>query len=123
MSIHCEEGVYSKQHRLWNWSLTGNGKVSAQNTVIAVNCRWKQDIQGKDINKTRNILYTWTKLQKDTIILWAFIVKRVFILSSIASETCHSQEMVRSVHRILSLQLTVAENKTFKVKTLIKHAS
>ena len=38
------------------------------------------------------------KLQKDTISLWAFIVKRVFILSSIASETGHSQEMVRSVH-------------------------
>ena len=53
MSIHCKEGVYSKHYCLWNWLLTGNGKVSAQNTVIAVNCRWEQDIQGKDINKTR----------------------------------------------------------------------
>ena len=53
MSIHCKEGIYYKQYCLWNWSLTGNGKVSAQNTVIAVNCRWEQDIQGKDINKTR----------------------------------------------------------------------
>ena len=63
MSIHCKEGVYSKQHCLWNWSLTGNGKFSAQNTVIAVNCRWKQDIQGKDINKTRKLIYTWIMLQ------------------------------------------------------------
>ena len=156
--IHCEEGVYSKQHCLWNLSLTGNGKVSAQNTVIAVNCRWKQDIQGKDINKTRKLIYTWimhwhfvyhslwrvlilnslplkgsgTLVQisqsfftlkdiqsKKTLIiyatysthecckkimrLWAFIVKRVFILSSIASETGYSLEMVQSVHRILSL--------------------
>ena len=31
--------------------------------------------------------------------------------------------MVQSVHRILSLQLTVVENKTFKVKTLIKSAT
>ena len=29
------------------WLLTGNGRVSAQNTVIAVNWRWEQDIQGK----------------------------------------------------------------------------
>ena len=63
MSIHCKEGVYSKQHCLWNWLLTGNGKVSAQNAVIAVNCRWKQDIQGKDINKTRKLIYTWIMLQ------------------------------------------------------------
>ena len=58
------------------------------------------------------------KLQKDTISLWAFIVKRVFILSSIASETSYSLEMAQSVHRILSLQLTVIENKTFKVKVI-----
>ena len=63
------------------------------------------------------------KLQKDTMILWAFIVKRVFILSSIVFKTGHFLEMVELVHRILSLQLTVAENKTFKLKTLIKHAS
>ena len=58
------------------------------------------------------------KLQKDTISLWAFIAKRVFILSSIASETGYSLEMAQSVHRILSLQLTVIENKTFKVKDI-----
>ena len=63
MRIHCKEGVYSKQYCLWNWSLTGNGKDSAQNTVIAVNCRWKQDIQVKDINKTRKLIYTWIMLQ------------------------------------------------------------
>ena len=101
MSIHCKESVYSKQYYLWNWLLTGNGTVSAQNTVIAVNCRWEQDIQSKDINYIRKILYTWTKLQKDTISLWAFIVKRVFILSSITSETGYSLEMAQSVHRIL----------------------
>ena len=58
------------------------------------------------------------KLQKDTISLWAFIVKRVFILSSISSETGYSLQMAQSVHRILSLQLTVIENKTFKVKDI-----
>ena len=66
-SIHCEEVIYSKQYCLWNWSLFGNGTVSAQNTVIAVNCRWEQDIQSTDIDKTRNLLYTWRKLQKNTL--------------------------------------------------------
>ena len=47
MSIHCKDSIYSKQYYLWNWLLTGNGTVSAQNTVIAVNLRWEQDIQGK----------------------------------------------------------------------------
>ena len=63
------------------------------------------------------------KLQKYTISLWEFIVKRVFILSSIAFKTGHFLEMLELVSRILSLQLTDVENKTFKVKTLIKHAS
>ena len=63
------------------------------------------------------------KLEKDTISLWEFIVKRVFILSNIASETGYALEMVELVNRILSLQLTDVKNKTFKVKTLIKHAS
>ena len=63
------------------------------------------------------------KLQKDTISLWAFILKRVFILSSIAFKTGQFLEMLELVNRILSLQLTDVENKTFKVKTLIKHAS
>ena len=63
------------------------------------------------------------KLQKETLCLQAFIVKRSYILNSIASETGHFLEMVQLVHRILSLQLTVVENKTFKVKTLIKHAT
>ena len=56
------------------------------------------------------------KLQKDTISLWAFIAKRVFILSSIAFKTGHFLEMVQLLGRILSLQLTVIENKTFKVE-------
>ena len=62
-------------------------------------------------------------MQKETICLQAFIVKRSFILNSIASETGHFLEMVQLVHKILSLQLTVFKNKTFKVQTLIKHAT
>ena len=56
------------------------------------------------------------KLQKETLCLQAFIVKRVFILNSIAFKTGHFLEMVQLVHRTLSLQLTVVDNKTFKVK-------
>ena len=56
------------------------------------------------------------KLQKETLCLQAFIVKRKFILNSIAFKTGHFLEMVQLVHRILSLQLTVVDNKTFKVK-------
>ena len=58
------------------------------------------------------------KLQKETLCLQAFIMKRSFILNSIASETGHFLEMVHLVHRILSLQLTVVENKTFKEKDI-----
>ena len=58
------------------------------------------------------------KLEKDTISLWEFIVKRVFILSSIVFKTGHFLEMVELVNRILSLQLTDVENKTFKVKDI-----
>ena len=96
----------------------GNGTVNAKKAVIEVFCHWEQDIQSKDINYIRNLLYTWTKLQKDTISLWEFIVKRVFILSSIASETGYLLEMVELVNRILSLQLTDVKNKTFKVKDI-----
>ena len=53
-------------------------------------CNWEQDIQGKDINKKHKLIYRWIKLQKDTISLWSFIVKRVFILNSIAFKTGHS---------------------------------
>ena len=63
------------------------------------------------------------EVEKEILCLQAFIVKRSFILNSIASETGHFLEMVQLVHRILSLQLTVVENKTFKVKTLIKNTS
>ena len=56
-------GDSSKQYFLWNWLLTGNCTVSAQNIVIAVNCSWELDIQGKDINKTRKLIYTLIKLQ------------------------------------------------------------
>ena len=115
-SIPCEQSVYFKQYSLWNGSPFGNCTVSAQPTVIAVNCRWKQDIQGKDINKTRKLIFYMNKVAKSTLCLQAFIVKRSFILNSIASETGHFLEMVQLVHRILSLQLTVVENKTFKVK-------
>ena len=96
----------------------GNVTVNAKKAVIEVFCHWEQDIQSKDINYIRNLLYTWTKLQKDTISLWEFIVKRVFILSSIASETGYLLEMVELVNRILSLQLTDVKNKTFKVKDI-----
>ena len=58
------------------------------------------------------------KLQKDTISLWAFIVMRVFIFNIIAFKTGHFMEMVELVNRILSLQLTDVENKTFKVKDI-----
>ena len=58
------------------------------------------------------------KLQKDTISLWAFIVMRVFIFNSIAFKTGHFMEMVELLNRILSLQLTDVENKTFKVKDI-----
>ena len=92
--------------------------VSAKKSVIEVFCHWEQDIQSKDINYIRNLLYTWMKLEKDTICLWEFIVKRVFILSSIASETGYLVEMVELVNRILSLQLTDVKNKTFKVKDI-----
>ena len=58
------------------------------------------------------------KLEKDTISLWEFIVKRVFIQSSIAFKTGHFLEMVELLNRILSLQLTDVKNKTFKVKDI-----
>ena len=35
MSIHCEEGVYSKQHCLWNLSLT-EIKVSAMSQLTSL---------------------------------------------------------------------------------------
>ena len=56
---------------------------------------------------------------KETLSIQAFIVKRSFILNSIASETGYSLEMVQSVQRRQSLKYSVIENKTFKVKTLI----
>ena len=58
------------------------------------------------------------KLQKETLCLQAFIVKRVFIFNSIAFKTGHFSEMVELVNRILSLQLTDVENKTFNVKDI-----
>ena len=61
--------------------------------VIEVSCHWEQDIQSKDIDKTRKVLYTWMKLPKETLCLQAFIVKRVFILNSIAFKTGHSLEV------------------------------
>ena len=53
---------------------------------------------------------------KATISIQAFIVKRSFILNSIASETGHFLEMVELDNRILAMQLTDVENKTFNVK-------
>ena len=58
------------------------------------------------------------KLQKETLCLQAFIVKRVFIFNSIAFKTGHFLKMVELVNRILSLQLTDVMNKTFKVKDI-----
>ena len=63
MSIHFKEGVYSKQYCLWNWLLTGNGRVSAKKAVIEVNYRWDRTFKVKDINKTRKLIYTLIKLQ------------------------------------------------------------
>ena len=55
--------------------------------------------------------------------LFATVHCEEFIFNSIAFKTGHFMEMVELVNRILSLQLTDVENKTFEVKTLIKHAS
>ena len=93
-SIHCEDVVYYKQYCLWNWSLFGNGPVSAQNTVIAVNCRWEQDIQSTDIDKTRTY-FTHEGSCKKTLCLQALTEKVVFILNSIAFKTSHSLEVGR----------------------------
>ena len=73
--------------------------LSLQYTVIE-----NKTFNVKDIDKTRKVLYTWMKLQKDTISSRAFIVKRLFILSNIASETGHLLEMVQSVQRRQSLK-------------------
>ena len=59
------------------------------------------------------------KKQKDTISLWAFIVKRVFILSSIASETGYFLEIVQLMQRRQSLKYSVIGNKIQGKKTLI----
>ena len=63
----------------------------------------------KDINYIRNLLYTWTKLQKETLCSQAFIVKRVFILNIIAFKTGHFLEMVQLMQRRQSLKLTIVE--------------
>ena len=63
MTIHCKEGVYSKQYCLWNWSLFGNGTVNAKKAVIEVNYRWDRTFKVKDINKTRKLIYNLIKLQ------------------------------------------------------------
>ena len=55
------------------------------------------------------------KLQKETLCLQEFIVKRSFILNSIASETGQNGPVSAQV-----LQLTVFENKTLKFD---KHAT
>ena len=60
------------------------------------------------------------KLQKETICFQAFIVERSFILNSIASETGHFLEIVKSVHRILSLLLTVVEKQDIQGKDINK---
>ena len=123
MSIHLKEGVYSKQYCLWNWLFLEMVQLMQRRQSLKYSVIGNKTFKVKDINYIRNLLYTWTKLQKDTISLWEFIVKRVFILCSIASETGYLLEMVELVNRILSLQLTEVKNKTFKVKTLIKSAT
>ena len=109
MSIHCKEGVYSKQYCLWNWLLFGNCTVNAKKAVIEVFCHWEQNSRKKDINYIRNLLYTWTKLQKETLCLQPFIVKWVFIFNSIAFKTGHFLEMVQLMQRKQSLKLTIVE--------------
>ena len=118
MSIHLKEGVYSKQYCLWNWLFLEMVQLMQRRQSLKYSVIGNKTFKVKDINYIRNLLYTWTKLQKDTISLWEFIVKRVFILSSIASETGYLLEMVELVNRILSLQLTDVKNKTFKVKDI-----
>ena len=116
MSIHCKEGVYFKQYCLWNWLLLEMVQLMQRRQLLKYSVIGNKTFKAKDINYIRNLLYTWTKLQKETLCLQPFIVKRVFIFNSIAFKTGHSLEMVQSVHRILSLQLTDVESKTFKVK-------
>ena len=86
MSIHLKEGVYSKQYCLWNWLFLEMVQLMQRRQSLKYSVIGNKTFKVKDINYIRNLLYTWTKLQKDTISLWEFIVKRVFILSSIASE-------------------------------------
>ena len=123
MSIHCKEGVYSKHYCLWNWLLLEMVQLMQRRQSLKYSVIGNKTFKVKDINYIRNLLYTWMKLEKDTISLWEFIVKRVFTLSSIAFKTGHFLEMVELVNGILSLQLTDVKNKIFKVKTLIKSAT
>ena len=63
------------------------------------------------------------KLQKETFCLQPFIVKRVFILNSIAFNTGHSLEVGRQCKEVSHWSYSVIENKTFKENTLIKPAT
>ena len=58
------------------------------------------------------------KLQKETFCLQPFIVKRVFILNSIAFNTGHSLEVGRQCEEVSHWSYSVIENKTFKVKDI-----
>ena len=58
------------------------------------------------------------EVAKRNTLLTSIHCEEVIYSNSIASETGHFLEMVQLVHRIMSLQLTVVENKTFKVKDI-----
>ena len=63
MSIHCKEGVYSKQYCLWNWLLLE--MVELVNRILSMQLTDVENktFKVKDINKTRKLIYTWIMLQ------------------------------------------------------------
>ena len=60
---------------------------------------------------------------KEKLSKQAFIVKRSFILNSIAFNTGHSLEVGRQCKEVSHWSYSVIENKTFKLKILIKSAT
>ena len=62
---------------------------------IEVFCHWEQDIQSKRHKLIQQLTLHMNEVVKETLSLQAFIVKRVFILNSIAFNTGHSLEVGR----------------------------
>ena len=122
-SIHCEAVVYSKQYCLWNWSLFGNGTVSAQKTVIAVNCRWEQDVQGKKTLIKSATYFNMNEVAKRNTLFTSIPCEESVYFKQYCLYNCSLIRSGTSVQRRQSLKCFVIENKTFKVKTLIKSAT